>query len=133
MQQSPYWANNSVVEAHFGVDEAEAVAIIAEATAAACQNDKDLQKRRTKRNDAVLKIPEARRGELPQFGDAGVETAATPHGPQHKVLGKDLVKAIRAAAQGRNLPGVAGFGKRVPPAMQNSLADELRIILQAKI
>jgi len=126
-----YWAENQVIQAHFGIDEVEAAAVIAEATVLACEDDKALQKRRKKRLDAMQKIPEAKKGELPQYGDAQVEGEAATHGDQHKVLGKDITKAIRKAAQDRKYQGATNFGKSVPSSLQDCLVDDLRAILQA--
>ena len=60
-----------------------------------------------------------------------METAATEYGQQHKVLGKDLVSAIRKSAQDSGLPHANGFGKTVPPELDEVIADELRAILEA--
>jgi AAA15 family ATPase/GTPase len=126
-----YWGEQSIIEAHFGVSGEAAADILTEAVNAACAENKALEKRRTKRNDASQKIPEARRGQLPQFGDVEVEAAATEHGDQHKVLGKDLVSAIRKSAQDKGLPRASSFGKSVPPDLDQVLVDELRETLEA--
>jgi predicted ATPase len=128
-----HWAESRVIQAHFGIDAVQAAEVIAEATASACEGDRALQKRRKKRLDAMQKIPEAKKGELPQYGDAQVEDEATAHGEQHKVLGKDIVSAIRKAAQDRKYQRATSFGKSVPSGLQDCLADELRAILQAKV
>lgn len=121
-----YWGEKSIIEAHFGVDAETAEEIITEAEAAASNDDKALTKRRKKRMDAMQKIPEVKKGELPQYGDAEVETAAKQHGDQHRVLGKDLVAAIRKSAQDKKLPRSSGFAKGVPTGLQDGIAGDLR-------
>ena len=125
-----YWCETDVIKAHFGVDDAVAEQVLDEAMNEACEENKALEKRRKKRNDIISKIPAARKGQLPQFGDAEVEATATEHGQQHKVLGKDLVSAIRGIAQGRKLPHASGFGKTVPPGLNEVLAGELCATLE---
>ena len=126
-----YWCETDVIKAHFGVDGAVAVQVLNEATIAACEQNQALEKRRKKRNDLMIKIPEAKKGLLPHFGDAEVETAATEHGQQHKVLGKDLITAIRVIAQDRKLSHANSFGKTVPSGLNGVLADDLRATLEA--
>lgn len=128
-----YWGEKSIIEAHFGVDAETAEEIITEAETAASNDDKALKKRRKKRMDAMQKIPEVKKGELPQYGDADVETAAKQHGDQHRVLGKDLVAAIRKSAQDKKLPGTSGFAKGVPTGLQAGIADDLRGKLEGLI
>ncbi len=125
-----YWCETEVIKTHFGVDDPTAQQVLDEAQAAACAQDKALEKRRKKRNDAMQKIPAAKKGQLPQFGDAEVRDAATKHGQQHEVLGKDLVAAIRQIAQGLKLPKADQFGKVVPSGLNEVLADELRVTLE---
>lgn len=121
-----YWGEKSIIEAHFGVDAETAEEILTEAETAASNDDKALTKRRKKRMDAMQKIPEVKKGELPQYGDAEVETAAKQHGDQHRVLGKDLVAAIRKSAQDKKLPRSSGFAKGVPTGLHDGIAGDLR-------
>lgn len=121
-----YWGEKSIIETHFGVDEETAGEILIEAEAAASDGDKALTKRRKKRMDAMQKIPEVKKGELPQYGDAEVETAAKQHGDQHRVLGKDLVAAIRKSAQDKKLQRSSGFAKGVPTGLHGWIAGDLR-------
>ncbi|MBF59542.1 MAG: hypothetical protein CME80_17775 [Halomonas sp.] len=121
-----YWCETEVIKTYFGVDVPTAGLVLDKALAAACDQDKALEKRRKKRNEAMQKIPAAKKGQLQQFGDAEVRGAATKHGQQHEVLGKDLAAAIRQVAQDLNLPKADQFGKAVPFGMNNALVDELR-------
>ncbi len=125
-----YWCETEVIKTHFGVDDLIAQQVLDEAQTAAVAQDKALEKRRKKRNDAMQKIPAAKKGQLQQFGDAEVKDAATVHGQQHEVLGKDLVAAIRQIAQDRKLPKADQFGKVVPLGLNEVLAGELRITLE---
>lgn len=125
-----YWCETAVIKAHFGVDDAMASLVLSEATTTACEQDQALVKRRTKRNEVRNKIPEAKKGQLPQFSDGDVETEATAHGQQHNVLGKDLVSAIRKNAQDRGLSHANSFGKTVPSSLGEKIADELRVTLE---
>lgn len=124
-----YWGTEAVIAAHFGIDQPTAQALLEAARVAACANDAALQKRRTKRNDAVQKIDAAKKGNLPQFSDQEVETEAKTHGDQHVVLGKDLVSAIRKQAQDAKLSNVASFGKQIPADLAGGIAPDLRGIL----
>jgi AAA15 family ATPase/GTPase len=128
-----YWCETEVIKAHFGLDDITAKQVLDDAKDAACADDKALEKRRKKRNDAVAKIPAVRKGQHQQFGDAEVRDAATKHGPQHEVLGKDLVASIRQIAQGRKLANADHFGRIVPTNFNGVLADELRATLEALI
>ncbi|WP_319568956.1 ATP-dependent nuclease [Cohaesibacter marisflavi] len=128
-----YWCNTEVIKAHFDVDAPEAENILQTAKEAASANNKALEKCRKKRNDAMQKISEAKRGQLQQFGDAEVRVEATVHGQQHEVLGKDLVSAIRQVAQEKKLLDADHFGKVVPSGLQDALADELREKLEAML
>lgn len=125
-----YWCETAVIKAHFGVDDALASQILSEATTTACEHDQALTKRRKKRNEVMNKIPEAKQGALATFGDDDVETEATAHGQQHKVLGKDLVSAIRKNAQDKGLSDANSFGKTVPSNSCEMIADELRVRLE---
>jgi hypothetical protein len=126
-----YWCETDVIKAHFGVEDAVAEDILNQATAKACEQNNAQEKRRQKRNDVMTKIPEARKGLLPQFGDQEVETAAIEHGQQHKVLGRDLVSSIRGNVQDQKLPLAGSFGKTVPSGLNEVLADELRATREA--
>jgi len=126
-----YWAAEPVISAHFGVDQPTANAIVAAAVAAACANDVALQKRRTKRNEAVQKIDAAKKGNLAQFSDQEVEVEATLHGFQHVVLGKDIVAAIRKKAQDDKLGNIASFGQQIPMGLADAIAPDLKLILEA--
>ena len=81
-----YWAETSVIASHFGIDDGQAKAVLDAAVATACADDAARRKRHTKRNEALQKIPEAKGGQLAQFGDTDVETEAKTHGDQHIVL-----------------------------------------------
>lgn len=123
-----YWTNPKAIAAHFEISENDADEILAEAVAAASEGDAALMKRRKKRNDAVNKFN--RHGNLPQFGDSDVEREATIHGSHYAVLGKDLMKQIRAVAQNRKLARVHSFCEVVPPALDGQMADDLRNLLE---
>ena len=125
-----YWCETAVIKAHFEVDDAMALLVLSEATTAACEKDQALMKRRTKRNDVMNKIPEARKGQIPHFGDDDVELEASAHGQHHNVLGKDLAKSIRKIAQDKGLSHANSFAKTVPSKLGERIADELRITLE---
>jgi AAA15 family ATPase/GTPase len=126
-----YWASEAVIAAHFGIDQQTAKALFEAAIAAACANDAALQKRRTKRNEAVQKIDAAKKGNLAQYSDQEVEVEAKIHGDQHVVLGKDIVAAIRKKAQDDKLGNVASFGKQIPAGLATAIASDLKVILEA--
>jgi hypothetical protein len=102
-----------------------------EACSAACANDAALQKRRTKRNEAVQKIDAAKKGNLARYSDQEVEVEAQIHGAQHVVLGKDIVAAIRKKARDDKLSNVASFGRQIPAGLATAIASDLKIILEA--
>lgn len=126
-----YWCDVSVISAHFGVSSAEAESILNDAVADASQGNKDLILRRKKRLDAMNKISSASKGILPQFNDADVEKEATQHGNQHKVLGKDLKAAIRAAAQKKGHKTSVSFGNTIPGGLPAPIAPDLESALRA--
>lgn len=126
-----YWATEAVIAAHFDIDHPTARKLLEAACTAACANDAALQKRRTKRNDAVQKIDAAKKGNIAQFNDQDVESEAKIHGDQHVVLGKDLVAAIREKAQDNKLRNVANFGKQIPAGLAEGIASDLKGILAA--
>ncbi|MCA3512456.1 MAG: hypothetical protein IOC80_14800 [Rhodobacter sp.] len=130
MQQSPYWATEAVIAAHFGIDQPAAKELLEAAVAKACEGEAALKKRRTKRNEVSQKLDAAKKGNLPQFGDEEVETEATIHGFQHGVLGKDLVTQIRRMAQEKKLDNATSYGKRIPAGIAESIATDLRDILK---
>ena len=101
-----------------------------QAMAAACIENKALMTLRTKRKEAMDKIKAVGKGELPQFGDAEVEKEACQHGGQHKVLGTDLMSAIRAVAQGNGNKAATAFGKVVPAGLKYPLAPDLEGVLR---
>jgi energy-coupling factor transporter ATP-binding protein EcfA2 len=125
-----YWAEATVIAAHFGIAEADAHALLDEAVNAACADNKALTTRRTKRLDAMNKITAVGKGKLPQFGDSDVETEASHHGPQHEVLGKDLKSAIRAAAHGKGHKAAGNFGNAVPAGLTVRMAPDLEHMLR---
>lgn len=125
-----YWATEAVIAAHFGIDQPAAKELLKAAVATACEDEAALKKRRTKRNEASLKLDAAKKGNLPQFGDEQVETEATIHGFQHGVLGKDLVADIRRMAQNKKLDNATSYGKRIPAGIAESIATDLRDILK---
>lgn len=122
-----YWAEPQIISAHFGISNDEAKTLLDRAVEAACVNDGALKKLRKKRTDAIGKLN--RNGVLPQFGDQEVITEACKQGNQHKVLGKDLLSAIRKAAQDDGHKAASSFGKSVPPGLAADMADELRTVL----
>ena len=126
-----YWADLHVISAHFGIPDEEAQTLLGNAVEAACAKDEALKKRREKRKDAINKINKG--GDLPHFGDQDVENEAGKHGDQHKVLGKDLLSAIRKIAQDNGHKGAGSFGKSVPNGLALPMAEDLGKVLQETI
>lgn len=122
-----YWAEPAVIAAHFGISDEDAQMLLDEAVETECADNKALQKQRKKRREAINKINE--KGNLPHLGDEEVEKEACTHGKQHKVLGKDLVSAVRDAAQKKAYKAATGFGKTVPSGLENPMAKELQKLL----
>ena len=111
-----YWADTDVIAAHFSIPKDDAQSLLDEAVAAACAEGKALEERRRKRSETMKKIKAVEKGELQQFGDLEVEAEACKQGQQHKVLGKTLTAAIRAAAQAKNYAGVSTALEMLSPA-----------------
>lgn len=124
-----YWGSSDVVAKYFGVDGETALDLIHEAVQRADANDEASSKRRTKRNDVVLKLN--RNGSLPQYGDMEVLQEATRDGPQYAVLGKTLLAKIREVANERDLPEANKFGKSIPQPQVAFLANDLSEILRS--
>jgi ABC-type cobalamin/Fe3+-siderophores transport system ATPase subunit len=125
-----YWAEWQVISAHFGIDQIDAEALLADAFSAYMKNGA-VAKRRKKRNDAAQKINS--QGNLPNYGDSEVEAEARKPGYQHAVLGKELVAAIRQAAQNKKLAGVSTFGIAIPAGLANPLAPDLEQAIRSMI
>jgi hypothetical protein len=123
-----YWAEPRIIAAHLGISNEEAKTLLDKAVEAACANDEASKKQRKKRNDAIIKINKD--GKLPHFGDGDVENEACKHGCQHKVLGKDLLSAIRKIAQDNGHKGAGSFGKSVPNGLAVPMAEDLSTVLQ---
>src|SRR5690606_3118945 len=126
-----YWADVYIISAHLGISDEKAKTLLDKAVEAACANDEALKKRREKRKDAINKINKG--GDLPHFGDQDVENEACKHGDQHKVLGKNLLSAIRKIAQDDGHKGAGSFGKSVPNGLAVYMAEDLRAVLQETI
>ena len=114
------------------MDDAGALEVLRRAIEIACADDKDLIVRRKKRKDVIDKIKAVAKGELPQFGDEEATNEASKQGKHHKILGKNLVSAIREAAQEKTLTGVNTFGKMVPKGINCEIAGDLEVILRSQ-
>ncbi len=125
-----YWAEASVIAAHFGVDVAEATELL-RGGIARCRGAQDV--RRRKQQEWTTRIPGHREGRLPRAGDGELEEEAARHGAQHVILGKTLIKAIRAEAQEQGLPNAGAFGKSVPGGLGAPLAPDLEALLRAQL
>ena len=124
-----YWAERDVIAAHFSIPKDDAQLLLDEAVADACAEGKAQEERRRKRRDIMNKISAVEKGKLQQFGDGEVEAEARKQGRQHKVLGKTLTAAVRAAAQAKHYPGATNFGNVVPSG-SSQIATDLAKTLQ---
>lgn len=125
-----YWGNPQAVSAYFGIDNAEAQQLIHEALVAAQQGDNDKTKRNTKRNDIRNKIPACNNGVIGAFNDQQVVAEYSKNGQQHVVLGKFLCSKIRSIAKDQEYENPSGFGKSVPIALVDPIADDLRLLVE---
>lgn len=128
-----YWCDVRVVAEHFCISEDDARDMIDEAVRVSCAEDADLICRRKKRIDAMNKIKAAGKGELPLFGDAEVLEVAQRRGKQHRVLGKNLVGAIRLVAKERGVADGNSFAKSVPGNLRGQMACDLEGALRKLI
>lgn len=128
-----YWAEPKVISAHFSISIEDAQILLDEAVNTECAEEKALMTRRKKRIDAMNKIKDSGKGELPHFGDAEVEAEVCKHGAQHKVLGKDLVSAIRGVAQRRGNKASNSFANVIPGGLTESLASDLEEMLRLAV
>jgi ABC-type cobalamin/Fe3+-siderophores transport system ATPase subunit len=126
-----YWCETSVLESYFGVDAADATALLESSVAEAKQNDADARVRNKKRNDHRNKIPDCQNGVIGAFSDDQVVAEYSQNGPQHIVLGKTLCEKVRGRAQEQNLAHYQSFGKKVPPNLNLAMAQDLREIIDA--
>ncbi|MGU3411855.1 ATP-dependent nuclease [Microbacterium sp. M1A1_1b] len=124
-----YWCEAAVLEAHFGLSSVEVATLLAQATADAQVDEKDLKLRRKKRLDFLNKITDP--GAVPQFSDLDVQQHYEGLGQQHVVMGKELLKRIRETAQTSGLHGASSLGKQVPTGMSSELAQDLAAALRA--
>jgi hypothetical protein len=125
-----YWTEIPTICEHFGISLLEGQDLIEESVNFCCADNKSLESRRRKRMDAMNKIGDIKKGMLPQHGDAEVEAESCVNGYQYKVLGKDLVSAIRDAARRRSLRNSSSFGKIIPQNRMGSLATDLELTLR---
>ena len=123
------WAEVATIAAHFKIPEGKAQTLLDKAKEAGCDAEKHLTELRKKRLDAVNKIDAAKKGHLPQYGEAQVLTEIEKCRAQHVVLGKTLVAAIRKAAQDCKLQGASNYGKVIPLGLLAPLAADLQGIL----
>jgi len=125
-----YWADPDVIAAHFGISVADATGLLNEACAQLEVGDSAITIRRKKRTDFLNKMNAAGQGQLPQFGDAEVETELRSAGRQHLNIGKTFVSKLREVAKARELPEVNQFGKVVPDGLQLCLANDLKSVIE---
>ncbi|MCX8508286.1 MAG: ATP-binding protein, partial [Rhodobacteraceae bacterium] len=125
-----YWADSALLAAHFNLSDSDARALLSAAVSAENFEDKALRKRRSKRADMIKKLQNGVAAHLPQYGDNDILTETTQGGRQYAILGKDMLSALRKAAQDQKLAGVNGFGKSIPAGMASCLAPDLRVLLE---
>lgn len=123
-----YWAEPNVISAYFDISHEDAVNLLEESEISESRDDAHLRKLRNKRTNTINKIN--KKGEFPIFGENDVINEACKYGKQHKILGKDLVSAIRKAAQDRGLNNTGHFGKTVPNGLVGHMARDLREEIQ---
>lgn len=128
-----YWAKSEVIADHFSINENEAEEILLRAMERCCIENADLKLRRKKRVEAINKIKLVGQGELPQYGDTEVTVESTINGPQFKILGKDLVGAIRDEANKVGLKNYQDFGSSIPPSFYGLIAEDLRTALESAL
>ena len=126
-----YWCDATVLEAQFGIDNAAAMALLGSAVNDAKVGDADVTARNTKRNDHRNKIPECKSGVIGAFNDQQAIEEYSKNGAQHVVLGKTLCDKVRGQAQNKGLVSYQGFGKRVPPQLNGTIANDLKLVLDA--
>lgn len=128
-----YWAKSEVIADHFSINENEAEEILLRAMERCCIENADLKLRRKKRVEAINKIKLVGQGELPQYGDTEVTVESTINGPQFKILGKDLVGAIRDEANKVGLKNDQDFGSSIPPSFYGLIAEDLKTALESAL
>ncbi len=125
-----YWGSIEAIRAHFGIEDADAQQLIDAAVTAAQHGNEDQTSRNTKRNDIRNKITECKNGQIGACNDAEVVAEYSQDGQQHVVLGKSLCTKIRAHAQENGFPNASGFGKSVPTALDQPIANDLKVLIE---
>ena len=121
------WLSLDVIASHFGIDNAEAAALLGEACEAEIEGGSRIRFN-TKRLEIPQFIDQYKKGHQAPKGQDEAHHEFLQMGPAHVHVGKDLCGTLRKKASDQGYPNVSSFGKKVPDDIE--LAPSLRIALE---
>lgn len=123
-----YWIEDSVLAEHFGITTDEARALINDGCNIldAGNADQDFSK---KRREIINKLPSYKNDSKDVIGTAEARRELLESGREFCYIGKDLIVAIRKAAEKKNYEGAPSLTKNIPGQGQIKIATDLQQML----